>query len=361
MHVRWFVPAVSLVAAAAVGSDAAACGWDDEVYAAEERTLPCLSLALTSRQLAHTPKFYETRLRAAQTALEVDPFSTWALDMAGVALMKLHRLPEAEAMMKKRLEIAPDAYASHANLGTVYTFTGDFDRALIHIDRAMKIEPKAHFGREKYHRRLVTYLASVKKEPGVHDTENFLGVPVTDDDRKNGDPTRFDLKAKAAGIGRDVFDALDAMLTVYGAEDNPHVLAAAGDMLALFGTPAYAAIAYEAAIKRGHPAKKHLTGAYQIVWKRTVAEWKSTSKGQQGLPLHTPEEYVWIVENRKFRPNPVVETYQTFEKKQLEGGLAVWTKEGLATLYAERERLGERCEVGRTMPGLDSGAKAGAP
>ena len=39
------------------------------------------------------------------------------------------------------------------------------DLALVHIDRAMQIEPAAHFGREGYHRRLVVYLKAVAADP----------------------------------------------------------------------------------------------------------------------------------------------------------------------------------------------------
>ena len=67
--------------------------------------------------------------------------------------MKLGELEPARAVMLRRAEAEPDGYGTHANLGTLLTFTGEYAAALPHIDRAMAIEPKAHFGRERYHRR----------------------------------------------------------------------------------------------------------------------------------------------------------------------------------------------------------------
>src|SRR5262249_26082535 len=160
-------------------------------------------------------------------ALALAPGWLEALDMRAIALLKAGRLDEAEKTMRERLRLAPEAYPSHANLGTLYTFTGDYDKALEHIDRAMAKEPKAHFGREKYHRQLVVYLKEVKADPSVRTQHSFIGPDVGD--RVSGSAERF---AKA-GMEDSVFDALVAMIAVYGAKDLPDIYYAAGDALAL--------------------------------------------------------------------------------------------------------------------------------
>jgi hypothetical protein len=151
----------------------------------------------------------------------------------------------------------------------------------------MAIEPHAHFGREKYHRLLVVYLKRLADEPGAgHQRENFLGVPVTDADRRSGSPETFDAVMKHHALGRDVFDALDSMITVYGAGDNPFVYAASGDMLALFGAHAYAAVSYQAATKHRHPVARELkrivAAEFAIVKQQTATLREGAAGGGAG-------------------------------------------------------------------------------
>jgi tetratricopeptide (TPR) repeat protein len=336
-----------------------ACGWDDEVYEAEERTLPCLTRALSDTFALHTPAYYETRLRAAETALAVDPFSPWALDMAGIALLKLGRYPEAEAKMLARLQAFPDAYPSHANLGTLYTFNGEFDKGLRHIDRAMAIEPSAHFGREKYHRLLVVYLKDAQEHPQAAAQKNFLNVELGSD-LGHGSPAKFDTKMAAAGLGRDVFDALDSMITVYGAHNSPCVYAAAGDMLALFGKPLYAAIAYAMAIKKHHPHARVLAARSKTLTASMHLRGDgSDTPTDPHVTAHTPDDYLFILTHPELNPGAedLRAEYTSFEAKQLTSGLAVWTADGIAKLYAEQARRKGRCAVGHLVTDLEAPPK----
>jgi hypothetical protein len=355
-----FVAAGLVVAAFA--REAAACGWDDEVYYAEAKTLPCLAGAITDSYPRHTPEYWRARAEAADLALAVDPHATWALDLGAIARMRLGKLSEAEGLMRHRAEVEPDAYATHANLGTLHTFDGRYDLALEHIDRALVLEPRAHFGREKYHRLLVVYLRRLAAEPGKgHERESFLGVPVSDDDRLHGSPAAFDARMQQHWLGRDVFDALDAMITVYGAGANPHVYAAAGDMLALFGAHALAALAYQAAIARKHPAAKDLRrlvdAEFALVQKATETQPNAVRAKEEderaGQPRE-PREFLWAMARARpmgLRPAGF-EKYQAFERKEVARGLRVWTADGVGALYAKQEELKLRCPVGLTFPEL---------
>lgn len=328
-----------------VDAPARACGWDDEVYLAEEKTLPCMGPALYGNYVSHTPQYYEARLAAAKQVLRADPFNTWALDMGSIALLKLGKLAEAEAMMNVRAKIEPDAYATHANLGTLHTFDGRFGEALTHIDQAMKIEPKAHFGREKYHRALVVYLRDLATDPSKA-SQNFLGVPVTDADRRGGSPQKFDAVMTAAGYGRDAFDALIAMITVYGAADNPHVYATAGDLLALYGNFALGSVAYARAAQLKHPAATKMRSWSKLLQTRFP-------KGDEGSHAHSPEELLYIAKHPESVPRKSEQKeYAKLETDALRKGLAVWTHEGLETLYREQEKWMARCPVGKTFRDL---------
>lgn len=313
------------------------CAWNDEVWLAEAKTLPCFADVVFNDYPRHTARFHGLRLRAANIALSADPHSLWALDMAGVAQIHLRKLADAEKTLLHRLEVAPGAYATHANLGTLYTFTGQFELALANIDAAMKLEPQAHFGREKYHRAFVVFLATLAKEPGKHETENFLGVPVTDEDRQKGSLERFDSVMTPRGFGREAFDAIDAMITVYGANDNPHLFAAAGDLLALYGKHALATAAYMRALKLKHPAPKAIDAAKTLVWKVVTDRFVPGYPGESPTP---PESKAY-----DSTPPPTFAD----EEAELDKGLAVWTAAGLEALYAKEAKKGRACPVGSTL------------
>jgi hypothetical protein len=183
---------------------------------------------------------------------------------------------------------------------------------------------------------------------------------VSDDDRLLGNQARFDATMKQHGLGRDVFDALDAMITVYGAANSPHVYAAAGDMLALFGAHGYAALAYRAAIVRKHPAsaemKRREEAQFALVKKATAEKplpKRAAAAGDEAQPRE-PRDYLWAMTRPKpdgLRPAAFVK-YEEFERKEIAGGLKVWTPIGVAALYKKQDELKLRCPVGKTFPDL---------
>lgn len=323
---------------------AQACLWDDEVYQAEATSLPCLEPALLDLFPLHGREYWQARDRAARRVLAVDPFNTWALDMAAVAQLKLDDFAAAESSMKRRAEVEPDAYATHANLGTLYTFTGAFEQALVHIDAAMKIEPQAHFGREKYHRALVVYLRDLKSNPALA-RENFLKIPLSDADRLAGTPAKWHAALQNAGFGDDVFDALVSMITVYGAKDNPHVHRAAADLLALRGSIGPAAVAYTRAAQLKHPAAASLRA-----WSSQLVT-KFPAPKEEGYQVTPPKDRIYTLQHPEQNPpaKNVRKIYAQTEAKLVAGGLAVWTEQGRATLYAEQERLSPRCPLEKSV------------
>jgi tetratricopeptide (TPR) repeat protein len=320
--------ALALAATLAVRS-ASACIQDDETYVAEAKSMPCILDALTGAFPEHGPEFYAARLRAADAALAVTPTWLEGLDMKGVALLRTGRLAEAEAVMLERARIAPDAYASHANLGTLYTFTGDYDKALAHVDAALAKDPQAHFGREKYHRMLIVYLAAAKADPNVRKQRSFL-VP-----KDLTTAQRFRAEGGLASVGLDdsAIDAVIAMITVYGAKALADVYYAAGDVLALRGKKLLAWTAYQRAIELGHPRQAELKS-----WNEGLAKSITTP------PTATPKIYVDQMAYAKV----LAHEYASWERAQIQGGLPVWTAAGLTALYAFQNDARRRCSA----PGL---------
>src|SRR5437016_2152470 len=49
-------------------------------------------------------------------------------------------------------------YETLANLGSFYVHSGQLEKGLEYIDRVLRINPDAHFGREKYQKLLVEYV-----------------------------------------------------------------------------------------------------------------------------------------------------------------------------------------------------------
>ena len=329
---------------AAVGltpSSAEACGWDWETYHAEAKSLPCVHDALLGYWPKHDPAWHETRLAAADQALRWVPGWTEGLDAKGLSLLHLGRLEEAEAVARQRFAIAPDAYASHANLGTVLTFTGDYAEALVHVDAAMAIEPEAHFGREKYHRALVGFLARVAEDPTLASRENFLGLTLEPRQRTNGSRAQFD----ALGLEVQAFDALVAMLTVYGADGVAEIYLSLGELLAVYGHPRLAYTAYRQARGLDHPRSDELRGWMRKIDARLEHD-RRVAVGRGRFAYRGISER-YTTTTRKARE--FVEDWHAWEREQLDAGLAIWTEAGRDRVYAEMHARRRRCDAPRII------------
>lgn len=338
---RWTTGMLAAAAAATVvmapQPNADACGWDYETYHAEAKKLPCVTDTLLGYTTPHTREYHQARVAAMDLALEVAP--TWldGLDTKGLSLMYLGELEQAEATLQRRHQLAPDAYAGHANLGTLYTFMGRFDEAQKHIEAAMKIEPDAHFGREGVHLALVKHLAAKAKDPAQGE-KNFLGLELTQRDRTKGSPA----KLEAAGFSDRDIDALVAMLTVYGAADHPDILFALGDLLALKGMKRLAWTAYRRARSAKHPATRTLYLAMKALDAALEKEWRAENpRAREGSYGSLGMTYG----NRAKKGDRFRDKYQAWEREQLDAGLEVWTEAGITQLYRGIDEMRPRCKV----------------
>jgi len=332
-------------------TDGRACGWDWETYHAEAKSLPCVHDALLGYWPKHTDAYHETRIAAADHGLRWVPGWTEGLDARGLSLLHLGRHEEAEAVMRRRHAIAPDAYPSHANLGTLYTFTGKFDAALEHIDVAMAREPNAHFGREKYHRALVVFLQRVAADPGIATRENFLGLQLTQEQRLHGSSAVF----TSLGLEEQAFDALVSMLTVYGADGLAEVYLTLGELLAARGHLRLAYTAYRRARELGHVRGDEL--------RRWTKQLEAAIKSQH--PGNTTREPSPDFERMGLRGSYIgigsayaknLRTAKVFQKQwaqweheQLSKGLSAWTQAGLDAIYAHMQEKRPRCDMPRII------------
>lgn len=353
LRVSMMTALVALALAGPTEPTAHACVWDYETYHAEAESLPCVLDAILGFWPKHTDRYHEVRLEATEHALRWVPGWAEGLDAKGVSLMKLGRMEQAEAVMKQRHALDPDAYPGHANLGTLYTFTGDYEPALTHIDRAMAIEPKAHFGREKYHRALVAFLQRVKADPSVAKSENFLGVTLTDEQRLGGSKEVFD----GLGLDEDAFDALVSMITVYGAEEVGELYLTLGELLAARGHRRLAYSAYARAKGLLHPRRRELDRWMQALDDAIFEQFKKDAKAGKIESANDPEDLARgdnyegiksLYSGRRRRARGFRKDYEKWEQQQLKKGLPIWTREGLDQIYAHMQRVSNRC----ASPGL---------
>lgn len=307
------------IAALGAPADAGACGWDSETMFAEATTLPCVYDVIFARFAKHGPEYLRARVSAADAALAWSPTAVDALDMKAIAQLRLGDLEASRKTMELRAAVDPDGYATHANLGTLLTFTGEYEPALAHIDAAMKIEPAAHFGREKWHRALVLYLRDLQKDATLAG-RSFVGPARTEAELMNGSKESFD----KGGGDKLVFDALVSMIAVYGADRLSHVYYALGEQLALRGDRAVAWAAMKRAVDLGHPdgariqafleklAKKLYPVAHDVAWELDMSE--------------------------RMRKD-----YAFWEKMQVASGLPVWREEGVKVVFDKQHFYRKRC------------------
>ena len=151
---RFLIPSILLVLPTA----SFACLWDYDTLKQERARFPDTLEIITGKFLRHSPEFYEWRSKNRLARLKTDPKNPALHDDLAVAYAKTGQYPKAIATMEALEKIAPGRYETYSNLGTFHFLAGDIEKALPIIDKALAINPDAHFGREKYQKWLGEYL-----------------------------------------------------------------------------------------------------------------------------------------------------------------------------------------------------------
>ncbi len=163
-------------------SPLAACLWDSETLLQERERFPNTLELITGKFLRHSDEYYRWRLDDRLAKLNDDPDNDRWLDDVAVSHEKLGEHQEAIAIAKSQLERNPDRYESLANIGTFLIHDGQYQKGLEFIDRALEVNPDAHFGREKYQRALVRYI--LKMFP-----DGKIEFPIV---KRGAEPIEFD-------------------------------------------------------------------------------------------------------------------------------------------------------------------------
>jgi tetratricopeptide (TPR) repeat protein len=227
-------------------ASAAACLWDADTLQMERKRFPGVNELITGRFVRHSKAYYEWRIRDRTERLISFPGDPALIDDLAVGYDKLGRQAEGIAVLEAAMAKHPDRYETVSNLGTLLIHAGRMDEGARLIERAIEINPDAHFGRERYQLLLVRYAQqSGSKLKGVMSVDSrwnkssaigfskFVlkeaGLPefgLEDSDLESRTP---DQKSAAKELDR----ALKGILGIlhFGNYESPMVLEALGDVL----------------------------------------------------------------------------------------------------------------------------------
>ena len=214
-------------------ASAVACLWDRDTLAMERQRFPTALELITGKFLRHSSDFYQWRVEDTMERIELNPTPELYDDLA-VAYEKLGNTDEAIRVIEKKASLYPGLYSTHANLGTFYFHSGKYGPGLQEIDKALVINPEAHFGREVYQKLLVEYLLSKRA-----DGESVL--PLSNDRPSQFSPTGFGVfvieKTPAKSTEQNTMQVVDQALQgvlgmmKFGHYDSPVLLEVLGDLL----------------------------------------------------------------------------------------------------------------------------------
>ena len=143
-------------------SSSSACLWDRDTVAMEKSRFPEASNVITGNFPRHSKEFHQWRIEKTRKELEKDPKQLPLYDDLAVSQHKLGDHTAACETMKAKELIQPGIYETYSNMGTFLIYTGDLPKALDFINKALSINPQAHFGREQYQKWLVEWVIAGK-------------------------------------------------------------------------------------------------------------------------------------------------------------------------------------------------------
>ncbi|MEZ4777648.1 MAG: tetratricopeptide repeat protein [Bacteroidia bacterium] len=137
-----------------------ACMWDYDTIEMERQQFPGVIELISGKFLRHSPEFHYWRIKDREAKLKIFPDSLALYDDLSVSYSKIGNDKKAIGIMLNKDSIKSGIYETYANLGTFYLHDGSYETGIRYIDRAIEINPNAHFGREIYQRYLAEYVLS---------------------------------------------------------------------------------------------------------------------------------------------------------------------------------------------------------
>lgn len=315
-------PLLVIGALLVIAAPVLACLWDEDTLRDERSGMPGIAEVLAGRFEKHSEFFYKKRIESMTALIAADPKNLAAYDNLAVAHEKLGDQDAAIAVMLEKEKIAPGEYTTAANLGTFYLHKGDFENGIAHIERALVINPDAHFGREEYQLKLARFLRDAKANPKLLETQNFLGVDFERGDegqfrRVNDTLSRGPGPLGKLGLKENVFDGIVGMLR-FGTGKSAELHFVLGELLAYRGDKHLAYRAYQRAIDLNHPRSEEI-GHYMAAVK----------DGVEHAHNFAPE----VIAKERADAEAWVKAYQDYEDQLLRDGKDVTDERSYAAFY----------------------------
>lgn len=171
------MPALALCSMLFVAPCAYACIWDHDTIAAENARFPEVIDIISGNFPRHSREFHQWRITRTKALLEKTPDELPHYDDLAVSQHKLGDHSAACETMKAKEAIRSGIYETYSNMGTFLIYTGNLPRSLDFINKALSLNPEAHFGREKYQKWLVEWVIAGKpvlsERPGPDEKLRF--------------------------------------------------------------------------------------------------------------------------------------------------------------------------------------------
>ena len=233
--------AMLLCALAPVSSQA--CLWDSDTLATESARFPNVAGIMTGLFPRHSKEFHTWRIQQKQPLVEAGKAVAADYDDLAVSQHKLGDHKAAITTMEAKEKKMPDLYETYSNLGTFYIYAGELSTAQRWIEKALAVNPNAHFGREKYQRWLVMWLRerrSIKRTEAEQedDLKNFFttrpfGFAAFVSRQERGDPSQTTKVTPLTESQRQAAIRGVTGMMYFADFDNPILQEALGDLLSL--------------------------------------------------------------------------------------------------------------------------------
>lgn len=306
---------------------ALACLWDYDTLKMERQRFPTTLELITGKFLRHSPEFYQWRIQDRLKKLAVDPQNLALYDDLAVAYDKTGRQDLAIETILKKERLKPGLYETEANIGTFLIHSGKLEEGLAHIDKAIEINPDAHFGREKYQKYLVEYVLSRRDQrpTAVLADYEWVGEAPEQYLQVKADFADF-LASKTPGREQhqglspaERAVAVKGVLSImkFGNFDSPFVLEVLGDLLLPAYDPSSDAkqLAARAYLKARRETKDE--DAKKVYYERAKVALRMQTSNSGELSIATLEEQL------QSELNEAAAWYQTLHDKERQ-----WIREG---------------------------------
>ena len=249
-----------------------ACIWDSDTIDDELRGLPESVDLVTGRWYRHGADYYRARLEKLPERLKASPDDLEAYDDLAVAHERLGdreaaiRVMEDKGIALRGKTNKEHLYRYHANLGTFYAHSGRLEAAAIEIDRALVVNPEAHFGRERFQLDAIRYVMAALKDRSLWKRSNFLswaGYEITgiSHARVHLVPSHTEKVRPTKTVDwKEAYTAVAGMLR-YGGLEGAELYRVLGDLLLARNDLNLAWYSYQHAVERNHPASVEIRAA----------------------------------------------------------------------------------------------------